>query len=59
MKIYIAPPKVTDVTGKQVTINWGDGFIARGDKLDVFALKIKENADPIVLTRWVPLKLTG
>ncbi len=44
---YIAPPKVTDVTGKQVTINWGDGFIAKSDKLDVFALKIKENADPI------------
>jgi hypothetical protein len=43
----ICPPKVTDVTGKQVTIDWGDGFIAKGDKLDVFALKIKENADPI------------
>lgn len=43
----IAPPKVTDVTGKQVTIDWGEGFIAKGDKLEVFLLKIKENADPI------------
>jgi len=43
----ISPPKVTDVTGKQVTIDWGEGFIAKGDKLDVFTLKIKENADPI------------
>jgi hypothetical protein len=43
----ITPPKVTDVTGKQVTIDWGEGFIAKGDKLEVFALKIKENADPV------------
>lgn len=43
----IAPPKVTDVTGKQVTIDWGDGFITKGDKLEVFALKIKESADPV------------
>ena len=43
----VAPPKVTDVTGKQVTIDWGEGFIAKGDKLEVFLLKMKENADPV------------
>ena len=43
----ISPPKVTDVTGNQVTIDWGAGFIAKGDKLEVFMLKMKENADPV------------
>lgn len=46
----ISPPKVTDVTGKQVTIDWGDGFIVKGDKLEVFSLKIKENADPVEIS---------
>jgi hypothetical protein len=46
----ICPPKVTDVTGKQVTIDWGDGFITKGDKLEVFALKMKENADPVEIS---------
>src|SRR5882724_2585413 len=26
----ICPPKVTDVTGKQVTIDWGDGLVGKG-----------------------------
>ena len=46
----ISPPKVTDVEGKQVTIDWGAGFIAKGDKLEVFALKKKGNADPVEIS---------
>lgn len=47
----ISPAKVTDVTGKQVTIDWGDGmFLAKGDKLEVFTLKQKPNAAPIEIS---------
>ena len=46
----ISPPKVTDVTGKQVTLDWGQGFVAKGDKLEVFKLKMKEDADPVEIS---------
>ena len=47
----ISPARVTDVTGKQVTIDWGDGmFLAPGDKFEVFKLKQKANADPIEIS---------
>jgi|GEM_PF-2208816 len=47
----ISPAKVTDVTGKQVTIDWGDGmFLAKGDKFEVFKLKEKANADPVEIS---------
>lgn len=47
----IAPAKVIDVTGKQVTIDWGDGmFLAKGDQFEVFALKPKPNAEPVEIS---------
>ena len=47
----VSPAKVTDVTGKQVTIDWGDGmFLAKGDKFEVFKLKQKANADPVEIS---------
>lgn len=40
----IYPPKVMDVTGKQVTIDWGDGmFISKGDEWEVCIQKKKKN----------------
>ena len=47
----ISPATVTDVTGKQVTLDWGDGmFLAKGDKFEVFKLKQKANADPVEIS---------
>lgn len=46
----ISPPKVTDVEGKQVTIDCGEGFVTKGDKLEVFKLKEKANADPVEIS---------
>ena len=42
----IYPAKVVDVTGTQVTINWGDGmFIAIGEPWNVFETKVKKDPD--------------
>ncbi|MEI8044983.1 MAG: hypothetical protein WCL11_26460, partial [Verrucomicrobiota bacterium] len=42
----IYPPKVIDLTDKQVTITWGDGlFIAKGDEWEVCTVKEKTNPD--------------
>ena len=42
----IYPAKVVDVTGNQVTINWGDGmFIAIGEPWNVFETKVKKDPD--------------
>jgi len=46
----ISPPKVIDVTGKQVTLDCGEGFVAKGDKFEIFKLKEKENADPVEIS---------
>ena len=47
----VSPAKVTDVTGKQVTLDWGDGmFLSKGDKFEVFKLKQKANADPVEIS---------
>lgn len=46
----ISPPKVRDVEGKHVTIDCGEGFVVKGDKLEVFKLKEKANADPVEIS---------